>query len=423
MNSLENDLSRAKVALFSRIEEAQNSAVDFLIRLIDIPSLSGQEQAAAEFIEDAFLRLGCTVTRLPISDTIKNHPLYCPAGDEISYEGRYNLQIELNANQGYGLVLNTHMDTVPPGENPAYARAEEDRIWGRGACDAKGQIAAIYLLFSALRRGGFELKEPLTAHIVVEEEIGGNGSLAIPIQENAYRSALVLEPTSLNIATAARGAVWFTLTVHGQAGHSGDAGGTKNAVLQSIKAIGLLQRYHEQLLEKLKGAPPFEVYSNPMPLTIGSLHGGGWPATVPDTATVKGVLGFLPGMTAETVKQEIVNLFNAPKADLSIGIEFPFSRDPFVTPRSDKAVTQMAAAFEAAGIAAQYDAFPACCDGWFYAHKGIPTIILGAGSLSNAHSNDEHVPIGHIRQLAKIIGSLYLEGESEYENQPSDFEQ
>ncbi len=94
---------------------------------------------------------------------------------------------------------------------------------------------------------------------------------------------------------AVRGAVWFELICRGKPGHSGRASDVVSALKEAVKAMGVLEEYHDRLLASSRGFNPlFDSYENPMPVTFGMLQAGDWPATAPGTALVKGVFGFLP---------------------------------------------------------------------------------------------------------------------------------
>ena len=395
--------------LIESIENSKCEAGEFLSGLIGISSKSGEESGAALWLEKKFDDLGFETKRITLSDDIKDDPLYCRAGGNVEYDGRFNLAINVRGTGNSRVAVNTHIDTVPIGQNPKTAELRGGLVYGRGACDAKGQIAAIFQLLSALKHSGQTLKRSLTIHLVVEEEVGGNGSLGLRIKPGEFDAALVLEPTSLRVLTAARGAVWFDITVSGVSGHSGSASGVSNAILDAMQVVEKLKTYHAGLLHRLKGNPPFESFPNPMPLTIGMFNAGDWPATVPSKANIKGVCGFLPGMTAEAVKQEITGLLSPGHQQGEPIVDFIFSRDAFVTPRDSELLRLMGSAYARTGAAMELGAFPACCDGWFYASRGIPTLIMGAGNLEQAHSDNEYVALDQIDSLAQILGAFLMQ--------------
>ena len=281
-------------------------------------------------------------------------------------------------------------------------------VTGRGACDAKGQIATAYLMFLAMKRMGLVPPLDVMLHLVVEEEVGGNGSLALTQKKWDFSKAVVLEPTDLRILTAARGVVWFRITFNGKSGHSGEAGRTESALKMAVNAISLLEAYHKDLIAQSRNVPPFEQFENPMPLTFGVLNSGSWPATVPDTATLEGVMGFLPNKTSGEITAEIEWLFeNSPLAG-KYQFDFTVVRAPSVTDRGDPLIEQISSACLGAGQRATLSALTACCDAWFYTRQNIPTVIFGAGSLKQAHSANESISLQEIAVAAEVLLNLAL---------------
>jgi acetylornithine deacetylase/succinyl-diaminopimelate desuccinylase-like protein len=156
-----------------------------------------------------------------ISPVICDHPSYSipyyafGAAEEV-YEGRHNLLYMVNPtfdHSGRGTALNAHIDTVPPYFSPSL---DKDVLSGRGSADDKGNIAVIIgtliILDKLLRRRHIPLKNRLTAMFVIDEEMGGNGSLDLAIDKRInerYDSILVLECTDNNVHPANRGAVFI----------------------------------------------------------------------------------------------------------------------------------------------------------------------------------------------------------------------
>lgn len=167
--------------------------------------------------------------RRPINPAIQNHPHYSllhftktpehPLGfsAEETYIGRSNLVYAAPGTNrklaGNSIALNTHVDVVAPYFSP---RVRQGFVIGRGACDDKGPLVAIVtalkLLSEVTAEVGLKWNKNIVAMFVVEEEIGGNGSLSLAVDrqlKELYECVLVGEPTSLKIHPANRGAVWY----------------------------------------------------------------------------------------------------------------------------------------------------------------------------------------------------------------------
>ncbi len=145
-----------------------------------------------------------------------------------------------------------------------------------GACDAKGMIAVLHALASYYRDRGIRPPCNLVFHLVVEEENGGNGTLAMVRRGVNADAVVVLESSELSIYAAVRGAVWFTVEVYGKATHSGNVTSRVSAIEKAYQVIEIFQHYHDRLLASSRGLELFDVYDDPMPLTIGQIEAGVW---------------------------------------------------------------------------------------------------------------------------------------------------
>jgi len=402
------DQKAIRAAVAARVPEA----VELLRELIRFPSTSGQEQEAMLFLEERLRSIpGVRVDRVPLSDAIKSDPDYSDPIPDLSYAGRFNLRV-VRAGRGDGrtLLLNTHTDVVPPSEGmaePWSGALCDGTIYGRGACDAKGQVAAVYLLYRALADLGAETGGDLVAHLVVEEENGGNGTLAMARAGERADGCVVLEPTDGAVHTSIRGAVWFHLVLSGKAGHSGQAGATRSALLLARDAMAVLESYHAKLLSQSRGQPLFDPYPNPMPLTFGRLNAGTWPASAPSQAVLEGVLGLLPNKTKEQVCEEIrTALAASPDHFLSSHFElrFMYRHDSSVLDPGHDLPRTILASGGAAGAELRVSGMTASCDAWLYNNwLGIPTVVYGPGALRHAHTRDEQITGGEIAAAAEVL--------------------
>jgi len=383
--------------------------VQFLSQLIAFPSTPGQEQEAFRFLETAFRRIGAEVERIPLTNALRDDPDYSTPIPDLSYDGRFNLRIRRRGTgQARPFLLNTHVDVVPPSEDmdaPWNACEHEGRLYGRGACDAKGQVAVIYLLFLALERSRIPLPGDLVAHLVVEEENGGNGSLAMVRRGETASGCLVLEPTEQRVMTAIRGAIWFRLLFQGKAGHSGQAGQTRSALLMARDAMAALETYHQNLLNRSRGFPLFDPYPNPMPLTFGRLEAGNWPASAPSRACLEGVLGFLPNTTRDHVCDELKSVLDAvPSLTGRFSLSFLYRHNCSVLDPDHPLPVQLLEASAACGRPTHAAGMTASCDACYYRESlGLPTVVWGPGSLAVAHSRDEHILKQEIVQAAETL--------------------
>ena len=271
------------------LEAARGDVQSLLCRLIAVPSTRGQEGPALGIMREALASVCDSSTDVTIPETIQNDRDYAFKLPSLTYADRPNVAaVRQGAGRGPAVFLNTHLDVVPAsvGQERAFdPRVEGETVFGRGACDAKGQAATIYAVMRALKELDLRLPGPVEAHLVVEEENGGNGTLAMIRHLEATRgrrcaaAAVVLEPSNLRIMPSVRGAVWFQLKCFGRPGHSGTPGSSVSALKKAVLAMQVLEDYHDRLLTASRGRNPlFDAFANPMPVTFGVCEAGNWPA-------------------------------------------------------------------------------------------------------------------------------------------------
>ena len=388
-----------------------DDATKLLCDLVNFPSTVGNEGPVIEYMHGRMSEVADEVEFVEVTNAIKDDPDYSyPV--RLEYGDRPNIRaIKRGTGGGKTLLLNTHLDVVPPSVghvDPFQARVEDGIIYGRGSCDAKGQVATVWLLFKLLDELGIEHAGDIIAHLVIEEEIGGNGTVAMASYGDTADACVVLEPCEFVLLPQVRGAVWFEATVHGQAGHSGRPGGTVSALLKAIDVIQIFTEYHDRILAESRGKYPlFDQFENPMPLTIGQLEAGDWPAQAPQKAVFKGVLGLLPDRTKEQVMEEM----RAAVADCgdpwladNFEIDFTYRHDANVIEPDHPMVLALQESLRAIGKPGDVSAMTASCDAWVYNNRlGIPTVVFGGGSLGVAHSDQEQMPVQDMLDAAAAL--------------------
>ena len=394
--------------LRAAVRSVRTQTEEFLCELIRLPSLPGEEAGAIECAARWFSPLA-EVERIPLSDALLDDEDYSDPVPGLHYDGRSNLRLRLAGTGGEGrsLLFNTHLDVVPASEGqqrPFDPAPSDGIVRGRGACDAKGQAVTIFTVVAALDKLKIRLKGDLLAHLVVEEEVGGNGTLAMARRGERADGCIVMEPTDLRILSSVRGAVWFRVTCTGKPGHSGRAGDTVSALKMAIRTIDILERFHARLLAASRGIPLFDQYSNPMPITFGKLQAGNWPASAPAQAVIEGVLGLLPNKTRFEVMTEMRQAI-LDEADEWLKehfqLEFMYRHDAHVLDPAHPLPAGLAACCRETGLEGEIGAMTASCDSWLYNNQlNIPSVVFGPGSLSVAHSRDEHIRMDDIERAA-----------------------
>jgi len=391
----------------------QPELTQVLSDLIAFASTVGNEKPVAEYLHARMQAFCDECDFVPNDNSLREDPDYSSPVKGLDYSDRPNVRVAMKGSGGgRSLLMNTHMDVVPPSsmqEQPFAPQLRDGVLFGRGACDAKGQIATMVFLMKALHDLKPDLKGNVTGHLVIEEEVGGNGTVTMVRKTgDTADAALVFEPSDFTLYPQIRGAVWFEATVTGQSGHSGKPGGTVSALLKAIKAIEVFAAYHDRCIAESRGQYPlFDQFENPAPLTIGQLEAGDWPAQAPQKCVFRGVLGILPDRTKEQVMRELREAIrDCGDAWLAehFAIEFTYRHDASVIAPDHELVQALGAALEATGIETKVSAMTASCDAWMYNNQlRIPTCWIGPGSLGVAHSDQEQIKVADVAKAVEVL--------------------
>jgi len=394
-------------AIEARAEEAR----EFLTDLIRFESVSGEESDVIRLCLGKFAQAGCECRLAPMSDEIRDDPEYSHPSDPVTYEGRSNLvAFRRGLGEGKSVILQTHSDVVPAVDwDDAFTPREEDGvIYGRGACDAKGHIAAIWLAMAALEEMGIELKGEVQTQIVVEEEFGGNGALSLIRQGYTADAVLIAESTEMQIHPANRGAIWFRIEIEGLPRHMGRKHEGISAIDLSYRVIHALYGYEKKLIADSARYPGFERYTNPVQVNIGTLHSGDWPSMVAGNAVIEGGVGFLPNRSMEQVKREVkevIERIDDPWLQSHCTLSFPrLHNDSYETDYTHPAVLALEEACKCSELESEVFGWNVSCDARLYARVGnMPTMVFGAGSILDAHARDEKIVFEDLLKAAEAM--------------------
>ncbi len=387
----------------------RDEMTSFLDRLVRFESLSGYEGPAMKWLYDRFSGLADICESVPIPDDITNDPEYSSIdlpGEP--YETRPNLRLVVKGEGGgRSIILNSHVDVVPgtdKQERPFDPFVRDGAMYGRGTCDAKGQVAVFWVMLSMMKKLNIRPKGDIIFHIVVDEETGGNGTLAMVRHGDTADCCINLEPCQNRICPSIRGSVWYRATCYGRAGHAGSAQVTVSAIDLACEAMQIIKQYHDELLEAtINEDPLFAVYDNPMPVCIGQLNAGNWPTTAAEKAEFRGMFGYLT-TPRETVMEEIETRIRTRGPEWlkdNFEIEFPYRHDSALLDPAHPFVTAMQDAFRAQNLPTDLKGITTSMDGWMYSRLlGIPTVATGCGDLAVAHTINEHVVLDDVIDCA-----------------------
>lgn len=305
------------------------------------------------------------------------------------------------------LMLEAHQDTVPVDGMiipPWDGSIRDGKVWGRGACDIKGGMAAMLWAFSRLLEMPAQERPTVIMACSVNEEHGFYGAreLAQLWSDPQHRSSLfprqpdaviVAEPTLLQVVVAHKGTVRWRIRTTGRAAHSSRPQQGDNAVYRMAKVLDLLERY---AAEEVGALASHRLVGNPT-LSVGIIAGGISVNTVPDDCYIEIDRRVVPGENALAARQHVIDYLERhlpPGSPLTH--EAPQTAGSGLNDDNNSALAARLGAVarhygggESIGVAYGTNA-PA------YAATGVPTVVFGPGSIDQAHTRDEWVEIDQL---------------------------
>jgi len=309
------------------------------------------------------------------------------------------------------ILLAPHLDTVGADETKFIPHRKNGRLYGRGACDTKGSVAA---MLTALCELANSKSRPLETEILfaglVDEENAQAGSRALVAQtsrlcgateKSTHRRdacatilAIVGEPTKLQVVTAHKGSLWLQLATRGKAAHGATPQLGKNAVHEMARVVEILETdYAAQLRKrkhKLLGAAT---------VNVGKISGGTQPNIVPDRCTIEIDRRTLPAETEAGVRREIAALLQAKKLAAKISSATLAPALPLETSSKLPLIRKFLRSTNQtrpAGV----DYF---CDAAVLSAGGIPSVVFGPGDIAQAHTADEWISLAALERGKNLL--------------------
>ena len=411
----------ARAADADRIDDAVDALrpelIEFTQSLVRIPSVSGNEQAAQRAIAAKYEALGLPTEIVPsVREELESHPAFCD--DAIPFVDRLNVVARwAGTGAGRSLILNGHMDVVPPGDlskwtrDPWGAAVEGDRMYGRGACDMKAGLASSVFAVQALQSVGIELRGDVLLQSVIGEESGGVGTLTTIVRGYRADACIITEPMDLRISPVQSGALTFRITVNGRAAHACMKPHGVSAITEFLPIASALEQLnidrHHHFRDDL-----FDDPHNVASLVLGTVRAGDWPSTVPDLLVAEGRLGVFP---TESVAEARAALEAAVReaaatrawlADHPPVVEWVEGQFESGATALDAAIIErLSCSHEAVtGTPASIFGVPCGTDlRLFTRHADIPAVLYGPGSVVHAHAADEYVSLDQIVTCTKVL--------------------
>jgi acetylornithine deacetylase len=432
--------------VLAAVDARFDDAVELLRSMIDVPSVGpwfGEpDEVSGEGGIQALLRerleaLGADIDEWePSAVELAHHaggPGYFADRD---FAGRPNLVATIaptapgaSAEAG-ALMFLGHCDVVPGGTGWTKGEAfrstlVDGRVYGRGACDMKGGMAAALAAIEAVRTVGVPLTHPVSFASVTEEETGGMGTLALV--DRGYRPGIgivIPEPTSLAVAPLCRGILWGEITIPGRSGHieieqpSWREGGAVDAIAYGRRLLDAIDEMNvtwSTLPEKTHKYMPL-----PCQMNVAVIDAGTYPSAWASSFTVRFDIQYLPAELDERggggiVRAQIERLLADFVADDDWLTEHPpvltwlVDADCGETADTEDVVTSPVRVLRSLGIEPLIQGVTAHTDMGLPIKAGVPAVTFGPGLLSIAHQPDEFLDLEEYRTAIRAMALMIVD--------------
>ena len=381
-----------KEDLLARIEESV--LVDLTRELIRFKTFNppGDELLLAERLAERMNGLGLDARVIPFA------------------QGRANVIGRVpGSGRRSALIFSGHLDTVPVGtekwdHDPLSGDIADGRIYGRGAADMKGGVAAMIMAASAVQNTGVQLKGDLVLALTAGEEVDSIGAVHL-LKEGLLIDAgalVIAEPTALEVCSAEKGALWLEILIKGKAAHGSSPHLGKNAIVPMSAFVRNLEQFFQPLLKHpLLGSPT---------MNIATIEGGFKTNVVPDQCRLTIDFRTVPEQNVTELKANVESLLRqtAEREGVEWDVRIINEResvgtsadDPFVKLFQESSRTVLGGESTVGGVSYFTDGAvltPAL---------KVPMVIFGPGEAACAHQANEWVSIENLRLAAMIYADI-----------------
>jgi acetylornithine deacetylase len=354
-----------------------------------VPEWDMSNSAVIDYLANCFSDLGFNTHVMPLEQT-----------------GKANLVATFGSGEG-GLVLAGHSDTVPYDadhwqSDPFKLTEKDGKLYGLGATDMKGFFPVIIEAVKPYLSQTF--KHPLIVLATADEESSMSGARALAhngIPGVTPRYAVIGEPTNLIPIRAHKGIMMEAVRVQGHSGHSSNPALGKNALEAMHQVMSELIQLRGELQLKYRN-PAFAVQTPT--LNLGCIHGGDGANRICGSCELHFDLRLLPGMDNDDIRaaiqQRLVPIAERSQTDIVLSSLFE-GVDPFGENEQSELVKVCE---QLTGNRAETVAF--ATEAPFMQQLGMQTLVLGPGSIDQAHQPDEFIPLEQIEPAVNILRKL-----------------
>lgn len=406
---------RCKAQVTGWIASRQDELVVLLQRLIQARSdyPPGDTRAAAEICLKVLSRWGIEARAVCPPPQIRSIH-----ADGVDHASMPSVIGTLRGGEGPCLLLNAHIDTVPAGDaahwrhDPFGGQLEDGFIYGRGAGDDKGSVAAQLMAVCAVSAAGVPLAGTLQVNPVADEEASSFRGAKWLCSAGLLRPDMVIvgEQTANTVCCAERAIANFLVRIHGRACHGAMPWQGSNATVHMARFIGLV---NDLLAPEL--AKTTHPYLPPTTLSATHIRGGHKVNIIPELCELELDCRMVPGVTEELVRQRMEELLNA----LSLGgslfeweVVTTYSERGLATntqPDTPLIRSLLGEAAQVQGTPPALSGYKQASDGRVFAGLGVPIAIFGPGDPALGHSPEERVSVRELVEAAQILARTAIE--------------
>jgi acetylornithine deacetylase len=303
------------------------------------------------------------------------------------------------------LLFEVHQDTVPVEAmtvEPFGGEIRDGKLYGRGACDVKGSMAAMLCVLARLAKERPANAANLILACTVDEEHTFLGVQHL-VRSLKADAAVVAEPTRLQIVDAHKGVVRWKVRTPGRACHSSRPEHGINAIYRMGRVLGVIEEY-----TRILRSTQYDARLGSPTLSVGRIDGGVSVNTVPDDCVIEIDRRLLPGEKPDEAVRDFDEFLQRHPS-----IDFPFTREPVwlscppLKPSGSGPITQaLGRAIDAVVGKHSVHAVPFGTDASTIAEAGIPAVVFGPGDIAQAHTCDEWICLDELDQAVEILWKL-----------------
>jgi acetylornithine deacetylase/succinyl-diaminopimelate desuccinylase-like protein len=294
------------------------------------------------------------------------------------------------------ILLAPHLDTVDVAdEEQLLPREKNGRLYGRGACDTKGSVAAMMAALCEMARNG---SRPAGTEIIfaglVDEEIGQGGSRALAASGLKADLAIVGEPTRLELVTAHKGNLWLKLETHGKAAHGSRPDLGKNAIHEMARIVDLLETKYAAQIRRRRH--PLLGHAT---VNVGTIVGGVQANIVPAHCFITIDRRTVPGETDAGVGRELRALLKKNRLHAT----FDNTKSAACLPLETSPALPLVKQFMRSLGQKRPQGVNYFCDASVLAQGGIPSVVFGPGDIAQAHTADEWISLAELERGRELL--------------------